>query len=118
MVRNLPANAEDRGLIPGSRRSPGVGNGTPLHCLDNSMGREAWEATVHRVAKSDRSERQSTMWFKALNSLHILQTGYFRRSWVIPYKSIILIKYSMEKGCLFTCDLAYEVTKVMTSDSC
>ena len=31
VVKNLPANARDVGLIPGSRRSPGGGNGNPLH---------------------------------------------------------------------------------------
>ena len=51
------ANAEDikdLGLIPGSRRSPGGGHGNPLQysCLENLMYRGAWQATVHRVAKS------------------------------------------------------------------
>ena len=41
-------------LIPGSGRSPGVGNRNPLQssCLENSMDREAWWTTVHGVAKS------------------------------------------------------------------
>ena len=54
VVKNLPADAGDSGLIPGSGRSPGVGNGNPLHdfCQENSMGRGAWMATVHGVAKS------------------------------------------------------------------
>ena len=56
MVKNLLANAadvRDASLIPGSRRSPGEGNGSPLQysCLDNSMGRGDWRATVHRVTK-------------------------------------------------------------------
>ena len=52
-VKNLPASAGDAGLIPGSGRSPGVGNGYPLQysCLENSMNRGAWQATVHGVAK-------------------------------------------------------------------
>ena len=47
-------NAGDLGSIPGSGRSPGKGNGNPLQysCLENSMDRGAWWATVHRVAKS------------------------------------------------------------------
>ena len=53
MVKNPPANATDRGLIPGSRRSFGGGNGNPLQysCLGNPMDRGAWRATVHGVAK-------------------------------------------------------------------
>ena len=47
-------NAGYLGLIPGSGRSPGEGNGNPLHYsyLENSMDRGAWQATVHGVAKS------------------------------------------------------------------
>ena len=39
--------------IPGSGRSPGVGNAQPLQCscLENPMDRGAWWATVHGVAK-------------------------------------------------------------------
>ena len=46
-------NAEDPGLMPGSGRSPGEGNGNPLQCscLGNPMGRGAWRATVRGVAK-------------------------------------------------------------------
>ena len=47
-------NAGDPGSIPGSGRSPGEENGKPLQysCLENPMDRGAWQATVHRVAKS------------------------------------------------------------------
>ena len=50
VVRNLPANARDAGLIPGSGRSPGGGNGNPVQysCLENLMGRGAWWAIVAR----------------------------------------------------------------------
>ena len=42
-------NAGDAGLIPGSGRSPGEGNGSPLQyfCLVNPMDRGTWRATVH-----------------------------------------------------------------------
>ena len=51
VLKNLPAIAEDArdtDLIPGLGRSPGVGNGNPLQysCLENSMDKEAWWATV------------------------------------------------------------------------
>ena len=54
MVKDLPANAADVGLIPGLGRSPGEGNGNPLQysCLENPMDRGAWWAAVHGVAKS------------------------------------------------------------------
>ena len=54
MVKNLPENAGDLGSIPGLGRSPGEGNGYPLlySCLENSMDRGAWRATVHGVTKS------------------------------------------------------------------
>ena len=47
-------NAGDRGSIPGAGISPGGRNGNPLQysCLENSMDRGAWWATVHGVAKS------------------------------------------------------------------
>ena len=57
MVKNPPANARDvrdEGLIPVSGRSPGEGNGNPLHysCLENPMDRGAWQGTIHGVTKS------------------------------------------------------------------
>ena len=44
VVKNLPANAEDAGLIFGSGKSPGEGNGNllPCSCLENPMDRGAW----------------------------------------------------------------------------
>ena len=57
VVKNPPANAGDRrdsGLIPGLGRSLGGGHGDPLQysCLENPMGRGAWQAVIHRVAKT------------------------------------------------------------------
>ena len=58
MVKNLPGSAGDVGLIPESGRSPGVGNGNPhqYSCLENSMDRRAWQATVRGVTKGYMSE--------------------------------------------------------------
>ena len=49
-------NEGDPGLIPGSGRSPGEGNGNPLQysCLENSMDGEAWWAAVHESMGSQR----------------------------------------------------------------
>ena len=57
VVKDPPANVGDErdvGSIPGSGRSPGVGNGNSLQysCLENSMDREAWKAAVREVTKS------------------------------------------------------------------
>ena len=62
MVKNLPANEgdiTDPGSIPGSGRSPGDGHGNPLQysCLENSMDRGAWWASVHGITESDMTER-------------------------------------------------------------
>ena len=59
MVKNPPGNAEDTreaGLFPGLGRSPGGKNGNPLQysCLENSMDRGAWRATVCGVTKSQK----------------------------------------------------------------
>ena len=56
-VKNPPAiagGAGDMGLIPGLGRSLGVCNGNPPHysCLENSMDKGAWRATVHGVTMS------------------------------------------------------------------
>ena len=55
MVKNLPANARDTGLIPELGRSPRVGNGNPLQCscLGNPRNRGTWWATVHGVTELD-----------------------------------------------------------------
>ena len=57
VVRNPSASAEaagDASSIPGWERFPGGRNGNPLQgsCLENSMDKGAWQATVHRVTKS------------------------------------------------------------------
>ena len=51
---NVPANAGDLGLIPGSERAPGEGNTKTLQysCLENPMDGGAWKAAVHGVSKS------------------------------------------------------------------
>ena len=48
VVKNLTAKAGDVGSISGSGRSPGEGNGNPFQysCLENSMDKGAWRATV------------------------------------------------------------------------
>ena len=62
MVKNLPASAGDTGdsgSIPGLGRSPGGGNGNPLHCccLEKSMDRGGCQSRAHRVTKSQTGLR-------------------------------------------------------------
>ena len=61
MVKNLPTNAGDSSSIPGSGRSPGEGNGSPLQysCLENPMDRGTWQVTVHGVARVDLVTKSS-----------------------------------------------------------
>ena len=53
-INKSACNAGDLSSIPVSARSPGEGNGYPLQysCLENSIDRRAWWATVHGVTKS------------------------------------------------------------------
>ena len=57
VVKNMLANTRERrdsGLISGSERLPGEGNGNPFQysSLENPMARETWQATVHRATKT------------------------------------------------------------------
>ena len=65
VVKNVPANTgkvRDMGLILRWGRSPWVGNGNRLQCscLENSMDRGTWRATVHGAAESDTTEQLSS----------------------------------------------------------
>ena len=75
VVKNSPANAgdiSDVGSTPGSRRSPGEGNGNLLQysCLENPMDRKAWQAAVHGVTKSRTRLSDHT-----LHTLHRITGG-------------------------------------------
>ena len=57
VIKSPPASAGatgDVGLIPGSKRSPGEGNGNPFQysCLENATDRGAWWGAVHGVTKN------------------------------------------------------------------
>ena len=60
LVKNLPANAGDTGLIPGSERSPREGNGNPpqYSCLGNPKDRGVWQTPVKGVTKESDTIQQ------------------------------------------------------------
>ena len=72
--------ARDVGSIPGLGRSPGGGNGNSLQysCLENSMDRGAWQATVHGVAKSQTQLRDwTTTIYTLIHYICFSLSGYF-----------------------------------------
>ena len=75
-VKNLPASAgdvKDAGLILGSGRSSEEGHGNPLQCscLENPLGRGAWQAMGHRVVESwTQLKRLSTNVTNVYNLAH------------------------------------------------
>ena len=76
VVNNPPASAgdlRDVGLIPGSERSPGEGNGNPLQysCLENPMDRGAWWATVHWIEKSQTQLKWPSTHTHTLNEANL-----------------------------------------------
>ena len=83
VVKNPLASAgdtRDAGLIPGSARLPGVGNGTPLQyfCLKSAIDREPWWDTVHGAAESDTTEQLSTkIYFNFISSYFMFYFGWF-----------------------------------------
>ena len=87
VVKNLPVNAGQLGLIPGSGRPPGGGNGHPLQysCLENPMDGGAWWASVHGVAKNwtRLSDFTFTFHFHALEKE--MATHFTILVWEIPW---------------------------------
>ena len=76
VIKNLLANAgdiRDIGSNPGTGKSLGGGHGNPLQhsCLENPVDRGAWQATVHRVAKSWTQLKQLSMHAR-INNLYTI----------------------------------------------
>ena len=80
-------NAGDLGLIPGSGRSPGEGNGNPLQysCLENTMDGGAWCATVHDVAEWGLIAEGANNVIKGLESDPISGEIVPKFSWILEY---------------------------------
>ena len=86
-VKNLPAMQETWVWSLGQEDSPGEGNGNPLQysCLENSMDRGAWWATVHGVKKSRTWLSDYTFTFKE-----------FSRPLVTPYFSVFISRQPLD----------------------
>ena len=71
VLKSPPDNAAHMGLIPGSGRSPGEGNGNSLQysCLGNPMNRGAWWATVFGGCKESDTTEECTMIIYYVNLL-------------------------------------------------
>ena len=78
VVKNPPTNARDMGLTPGSGRSPGLGNGNPLHCscLGHSTNREVWRAAVYGATESQIRLSTSVVVVQALSCVQLFATPW------------------------------------------
>ena len=103
VVKNSPANAGDAsdvGSIPGSGRSPGVGNGNPLQysCLGNPMDSGVWWG--HK--ESDITELLSIHTHPGVN--HLLDSG-------LPWKMILwgmAQRFHLLKVYLLPCEIIFK----------
>ena len=98
VIKNPPAKAgdtRDMGSIPGWGRSPGGGNGNPLQhsCLENSMDRGAWRATVHGVAK-ELNRTSACMCVHAHIHTHTLESSDLA-AFQLPYRSSSITEESL-----------------------
>ena len=88
---------ENVGLIPGSGRSPGERNGNPLRsfCLENSMERGAWWATVHGVTREQLNNNNRSQSSPALLCLLLSPASEFLILVVVIFSSQICIYFFM-----------------------
>ena len=108
MVRTA-CNEGDQGFIPGSGRPPGEENGNTLQysCLENSMDRGAWHATVHRVTKS-----QTGLWLTcsrlcAKLNIHAITKSFF---FFLLFIEVQLLLQSCVSFCCTTTWISYMYT--------
>ena len=97
-------NAGDQGFIPGWGRSPGGGNRNPLQysCLENSMDRRAWQATVHGVTKSQTWLSNFHFTWRDINVFLVRRSVPNTRWSILPYFV----------GCLFTLSIGHTTLKL------
>ena len=93
----------DTGLIPGSGRSPEGRNGNPLQysCLENSMDRGAWWATIHGVTELDPTEHAltHTHTHTIINTNYTLYETDFIMQFILLYKFYTYITSPQKALC-------------------
>ena len=85
-AKESASNARNPSSIARSGRSPGEGNGNPLHysCLENSMDRQAWQATYSPwVCKESDATELLTLWEYTLQDDNILPRVVFLLSFLL-----------------------------------
>ena len=87
-MQETTCNAGNQDSNPGSGRSPGEGNGNPLQhsCLENSIDREAWWATVYGVYGVTESWTQLSM------SMHIMHSSFSKNFMIIKIIDLMQIE--------------------------
>ena len=108
-------NAGDLGLIPGLGRFPGGGNGNPLQysCLENSMDRGAWWATVHGVTKRQAtlSDFTFSLFSFSLRNVLIGVTNCMVTVSISQVRAASLEKYQNARSFLTCCNLMQKKEK-------
>ena len=95
-------DAGDARLIPGSERSPGGGYGNPLqyYCLENSMDRGAWWATIHGVTKSQTWLQWLSTHTRTLCFMHTCHASGILLSILHVFIHLILPVFWWGRNCL------------------
>ena len=104
--KNPPANAGVSGLVPGSERSPGEGNGNPFqyYCLENPMGEGSSLATVWGHKESDTTDHAYILTKVGVHPQYMSAVISFQPLFVsfITFSILKLFYY-----CLFVCLLSF-----------
>ena len=90
VMQETACNAGDASLIPELRRPPGEGNGNPLHysCLENSMDRGAWWATVYgvkRVGHDLATKPPPPYTHETITTVKIMKINIIPKSFFVPF---------------------------------
>ena len=107
-IRLPGQETRDMGLMPWSGRAPGEGNGNPLQysCLENSMDKGAWWATVHGVAKSWYGWAHThSMWLVVVWCYSLSCLRLFATPWITALQTSLSITRSQSSPKLMSIEL-------------